>query len=188
MTLLGYERGEAAATFPLMFRTELDRLLALAKERGRARRSDRSASGWRGATRKVEIMRYLGLRTLTQFLAGAPARARRRRSSSCTGASTTRMVTELAVDILGADAMAPTVAGRRSSFQTDDAGAPNDSASWVGAFFNARAGTIYAGTSQIQRNIIGEMVLGLPKEPKRRHPPRGAKSSPAPALEDSVAG
>ena len=34
MTLLGYERGEAAATFPLMFRTELDRLVALAQERG----------------------------------------------------------------------------------------------------------------------------------------------------------
>ena len=31
MTLLGYERGEAAATFPIMFRTELDRLLALAR-------------------------------------------------------------------------------------------------------------------------------------------------------------
>ena len=34
MTLLGYERGEAAATVPIRFQAELDRLLALAKERG----------------------------------------------------------------------------------------------------------------------------------------------------------
>ena len=75
--------------------------------------------------------------------------------------------------------MAPT--GRRPStaFQTDDAGAPNSSWSWVGTFLNARAGTIYAGSSQIQRNIIGEMVLGLPKEPK-------AADKEAMALVDAV--
>jgi alkylation response protein AidB-like acyl-CoA dehydrogenase len=77
-----------------------------------------------------------------------------------------RVVTELAVDILGADALF--WEGRRpsSSFSADDPGAPNSSASWIGSFLNARAGTIYAGSSQIQRNIIGEMILGLPKEPR----------------------
>jgi alkylation response protein AidB-like acyl-CoA dehydrogenase len=76
------------------------------------------------------------------------------------------VITELALDILGANALE--VLGRRptSAFQTDDPGAPNSSASWDMTFLNARAGTIYAGTSQVQKNILGELVLGLPKEPR----------------------
>ena len=81
-----------------------------------------------------------------------------------------KVVSELAIDILGADAMTPSGRWPASSFQTDSPGAPNDSASWVGSFYNARAGTIYAGSSQIQRNILGEMVLGLPKEPRGATP------------------
>ncbi|MGI9612311.1 MAG: acyl-CoA dehydrogenase family protein [Acidimicrobiales bacterium] len=164
MTLLGFERGEAAATTPVSFRGELDRLVDLARERGRLDDpSIRQRLAW--CHSKVEIMRYLGMRTLTQFLGG-----------SRPGADASifklywseyhRTVTELAVDILGADGMH--LAGKlpSSAFSTDSAGAPNDSGSWLGTFLNARAGTIYAGTSQVQRNIIGEMVLGLPKEPR----------------------
>jgi alkylation response protein AidB-like acyl-CoA dehydrogenase len=164
MTLLGFERGEAAATLPIRFQGELDRLVLLARERGVA--DDpviRQKLAW--CYSKVQIMRYLGLRTLTKFLAGhhpGPDGA----ISKLYWSEYHRVVTELGVDILGAEAMIPTGRGPSSSFQTDDSGAPNSSASWVTTFMNARAGTIYAGSSQIQRNIIGEMVLGLPKEPR----------------------
>lgn len=164
MTLLGYERGEAAATVPIRFQAELDRLLIMAKERGVADNPIiRQRLSW--CYSKVQIMRFLGMRTLTQFVQGhhpGPDGA----ISKLYWSEYHKVVTELAMDILGSDGLAPTGRQPSSSFQTDDAGAPNSSGSWAGVFLNARAGTIYAGSSQIQRNIIGEMVLGLPKEPK----------------------
>ena len=164
MSLLGFERGEAAATGPIRYQAELDRLFEMARERGLA--DDpiiRQRLAW--CHSKVQIMKFLGQRTLTQFLAGhhpGPDGA----ISKLYWSEYHTKVTELAVDILGADAM--TLDGRPPSaaFQTDDPGAANTSGSWGGTFLNARAGTIYAGSSQIQRNIIGEMILQLPKEPK----------------------
>jgi len=149
---------------PVMFQGELDRLLALAEQRGRG--DDpviRQRLAW--CYSKVQIMRWLGLRTLTKFVAGhhpGPDGA----IFKLYWSEYHRIATELAVEILGAEAMIPSGRWPSSAFQADDAGAPNDSASWVGTFLTARAGTIYAGSSQIQRNIVGEMVLGLPKEPK----------------------
>jgi alkylation response protein AidB-like acyl-CoA dehydrogenase len=164
MTLLGYERGEAAATIPMRFRAEVDRLMDLARERGLDRDPSirqRLASCYT----KVEIMRWNGLRVLTGFLAGqhpGPDAS----ISKLYWSEYHKQITELSVDILGADALAPTGREPASAFQTDEPGAPNSSNSWVQTFLAARAGTIYAGTSQVQRNILGEMVLGLPKEPR----------------------
>ena len=164
MTLLGFERGEAAATGPIRFQAEVDRLLVLAAERGLTKDPVVRQELAR-AYSKVQVMRYNGMRVLTQFLKGhhpGPDGA----ISKLFWSEYHLTVTELATRILGADAMVPTGRPPSSSFSTDDAGAPNSSASWVGTFLSARAGTIYAGSSQIQRNIIGEMVLGLPKEPR----------------------
>jgi len=165
MTLLGFERGEAAATMPIQFRTELDRMVELARITGASEDPlIRQRLAW--CHQKVEMMRYLGMRTLSQFLKG---------QSPGPDAAITKLYwseyhlksTELAMDILGTAGMTPTGQGPSNAFGADDPGAPADNVrSWTDTFLTARAGTIYAGTSQVQRNIIGEMVLGLPKEPK----------------------
>jgi len=164
MTLLGYERGEAAATLPMRFRMELDRLINLAKESGASRDPlIRQRLAW--CYSKVEIMRYLGLRTLSGFLSGRSP-GPESSISKLYWSEYHKVVTDLAVDILGAKALVPIGRSPSTAFRTDDPGAPNSSMSWVTTFLNSRAGTIYAGTSQIQKNILAEMVLGLPKEPR----------------------
>jgi len=164
MGLLGFERGAAASIAPIAFEDEFDRLLQLAKDRG-VNNDPRIRQKLAWCYTKVQVMRYLGMRTLTKFLAGhhpGPDGA----IFKLYWSEYHKIVTELGVDLLGMDAMVPTGRKPSSAFSTDDAGAPNDSMSWTMTFLNARAGTIYAGSSQVQRNIIGEMVLGLPKEPK----------------------
>ncbi len=171
MTLLGHERGEEAATNPILFRAELDRLLALAAMRGRDHDPlIRQRLAWCYA--RVEIMRYLGYRILTQVQQGTELGA---------AASVAKLywseyhvaVTELALDIGGLDGLMPAGRGPLRAVRTDDPGAPNSSGSWLGAFLNARAGTIYAGTSEVQRNILAETVLGLPRERRREEAQHG---------------
>lgn len=163
MTLLGFERGETAAVLPIMFRMELDRLLDLARENGAAAdpaMRDRLVDAYVG----VEVMRFLGEDSLARYLAGdapGPDAA----ISKLYWSEYHQMVAELAVDVLDREALV--IEGRRPTnvtmFQTDDAGAPSSSASWITTLMISRAGTIYAGTSEIQRSIIGERLLGLPR-------------------------
>ena len=75
------------------------------------------------------------------------------------------ILTSIALDLLGPEAAAPQGERAARSIGVDDGGALS-SQSAVTTFLGARAGTIYAGSSQVQRNIIGERVLGLPKEPR----------------------
>lgn len=163
-TLLSLERGEEAATNPILFRAEFDRLLQMARDRGRSSDPvvrDRLADSYV----RVEVMRFLGLRILTSVLGhgqlGAEASI-----SKLYWSEYHKSVTRLALDVLGPDALH--LEGRLPlrAFRTDDPGAPNTSGSWLGVAYNAVAGTIYAGTSQVQRNILGETILGLPREPR----------------------
>jgi alkylation response protein AidB-like acyl-CoA dehydrogenase len=161
MTLLGFERGEAALHTPIRFRNELDRLIALTFERNLA--NDQNIR--RRIARchvQVEQLRCHGRRTVSQLLNGqepGPQAA----PFKLLWSEYHKAVTELAMDILGLDALTPTGRPSPNWYQTDDPGAPNSSASWSSVYLNARAGTIYAGTSQVQRGIVGELLLGLPK-------------------------
>jgi len=113
----------------------------------------------------VEIMRFIGYKVLTGFLHGGVPGPE---SSifKLLWSEYHQTVTELAMDIMGPAGLVPSGRPPSTPIQTDDVGAPNSTASWALKLLHARAGTIYAGTSQVQRNIIGEQVLGLPKEPK----------------------
>jgi alkylation response protein AidB-like acyl-CoA dehydrogenase len=165
MSLLGLERGDEAATNPIMFRAEIDRLIELARERGR---SDDPVIRQRLARcySRAEIMRHLGNRILTQWLQEEPLGIEAS-ISKLYWSEHHREVTNLAMDLIGPEAMVPT--GRRPlrHYRTDDPGAPNSTASWSTVWLTAMSGTIYAGTSEVQRNILAESGLGLPREPRR---------------------
>lgn len=162
--LLGFERGDEAATNPLHFLKEVERLRELARQRGRL--SDPIVR--RRLTEcflRVHVMRDLGYRILTGFLQGSPP-GPEASSAKLYWSEYHQRITELAMHILGPDADVPTGRPVGRVVRTDLPGAPNDSAAWIGTFLAARAGTIYAGSSEIQRNIIAETVLGLPREPR----------------------
>jgi alkylation response protein AidB-like acyl-CoA dehydrogenase len=164
MTLLGHERGEEAAINPILFRAELDRLFDLARDCGCA--DDplvRDRLAW--CYTKVETMRYLGYRILTAHLRDGTL-GPEASISKLYWSEYHQQLSELAMAIMGPRGLVPE--GRRPAraYRTDDPGVPNDTASWTNVFLlNARSGTVYAGSSEVQRNILGETVLGLPKEP-----------------------
>jgi alkylation response protein AidB-like acyl-CoA dehydrogenase len=150
MTTLGNERGGSATTQHLRFEREFWELVATARERGRDRDPlVRQQLAW--AYSHVEIMRYQGLRTL----AGLAARREPGPEASINKlfwSEYHRRLGEIAMEVLGPEAL---VRPDGDGYATNR---------WQAAFLGSRAGTIYAGSSEIQRNIVGERALGLPRE------------------------
>jgi alkylation response protein AidB-like acyl-CoA dehydrogenase len=162
--LLGFERGSGSALAAIRYRTDLDNLIEFARDKG-VLDDPIVRDGLARMYTKVEILRFNGYRTLTRFLQG-----QRPGPESSTfklwWSQLHQDMTDLAMDIAGPDGLVGWDEVTRDGLQTPSPGTANTAANWMNGFLIARSGTIYAGTSQVQKNIIGERVLGLPKEPR----------------------
>ena len=150
MALLGFERGVSTLAQQMQFRNELDDIIAIAKANGKA--SDpltrqKIAKAHAG----LKIMRYNALR----MLSGGE------NNPELTGAAYTYKLYwsrwhvalgELAMEVMGQDGETGINEERFDSLTT--------------MYLMARSDTIYAGTDQIQRNIISERALQMPREPR----------------------
>lgn len=150
MGLLAFERGVSTLGQQMGFRNELDAIIAAAKANGKAKDPlirQRIAKAEIG----LRLMRYGALRMLSNT-----------DHSKVDGAALTykiqwatwrRALGELGMDVLG-----------QAGEVTD-----NPDYEWgmlPNLFLYSRADTIYGGTNQIQRNMIAERALGMPREPR----------------------
>ena len=163
-TLLGFERGVGATTTSLAYRNELDMFIELAREYGRLEDPIVRQDIARFHT-MVEIMRFRGYQALTRFLNGKTP-GPEASIGKIFWSEYHKDITETALRMVGAAGMVGFGEETRSGIATPAIGTENSVANWIHTFFVARPGTIYAGTSEVQRNIVGERVLGLPKEPR----------------------
>jgi alkylation response protein AidB-like acyl-CoA dehydrogenase len=150
MTLLSFERGVSTLCQQMAFRNELDAIIAAAESNGAGQNPlirQRIAKAEIG----LRLMRYGALRMLSNTdhaqVDGAAL------TYKIQWASWRRSLGELAMDVLG---QAGEVTG---SADYEWPMLPN-------LFLYSRADTIYGGTNQIQRNLIAERGLGLPREPR----------------------
>jgi len=172
MTTLGFERGSSATTSHRRFEKELEAIIDKAKENGRI--DDPTVrQGLAKQWSKIQIMRVNGYRTLTAAVHGTKdlGVAALGATNKMFWSESHRDTMNLAMDILGPyaqvltgktteeDEFVPGYGMRR--------GRPDYPVSILQAsFFFSRSETIWGGTAEIQRNIVGERVLGLPKEPR----------------------
>ena len=154
MGTLAFERGASTLGQQLNFRNELDAVTAVARRTGR---TDDPVIRQRLADAHIglEIMRLNALRALSGT--GSGTLGREALIGKLYWATFHRGLGELAMDVLGADA---TAGGELP------AGGGYDPDALQRLFLFSRSDTIYGGSNEIQRNIIGERALGLPREPR----------------------
>jgi alkylation response protein AidB-like acyl-CoA dehydrogenase len=154
MATLGFERGTAFLSQQLGFARELEELIDVARANGTADDPlirQELADSYVG----VQIMKFNGMRMLTNMVKrgqlGPEASIGKLYWSNWH-----RTLGERAMHVLGDDGLLV--------HRSDDGHYLLDELHRI--FMFSRAETIYAGSSEIQRNIIGERVLGLPREPR----------------------
>ena len=150
LATLAFERGVGLLGHQLSFRRELDHLCGVARANGAAsdpvvrQRLARSYA-------ELEILRFNTLRSLSGF--DGPVAPPEASIIKLFWATWHRRLGELAIDVLGpAGLIAEAFPYELDEFQR--------------TFLFSRSETIYGGSNEIQKNIIGERVLGLPPEPK----------------------
>jgi alkylation response protein AidB-like acyl-CoA dehydrogenase len=134
------------------FERELDHLVDLARERGRA--ADpivraRLVDAWIG----LRLMKWNAMRSMAAKGVPGPEAS----ISKLFWGSWHRDLGNLLIDVLGADGLVNEDAGGAAS--------PYELTLEQKLFLFSRSDTIYGGSNEIQRNVLGERVLGLPKEP-----------------------
>lgn len=168
--LLGFERGAGGMAAVTTARIELDRLIVMARSRG-AHRDHALRRRIAGCYADIHLMHCLALRSLAAGVNGDPPGP----ESSITKMVVSQYrqrVTELALDILGPDCVSLVGSDVIDPLKAQPLGTdPFSTAVWITDALHARPTTVYGGSIQMQRNTIGERVLGLPREPARPVPP-----------------
>jgi alkylation response protein AidB-like acyl-CoA dehydrogenase len=167
---LAFERGMSATTGYRRFEEEFKLILAEAQSNGAI---DDPTIRQRLVTyyTKIQILRVNGLRSLSSTLAGT-----KDMGVVALGATNKlfwsemhKEAMELALDVFGAASMlvdSNAASGSWPGTSRDKRRAGYPVSPMMSSFFFSRSESIWGGTSQIQRNIVGERVLGLPKEPQ----------------------